>query len=190
MNIPFIRVMVIALVMMLHWNCRPHTDVLDSKLSSLFFEADLNNNYHQLVTYYNEQKVLKQIEPAGWTMYPPLSAFGQSGKKQTSSNFEFHQYQDMPGLKQGFLTLRKVGEEQDADAVTEMSLTFNSAKDAEAAFSTILKKFADFQKTEGPFSPGMKSTIVNNRRDKPVVHIALFNENDHYAVYIYPFTGM
>jgi hypothetical protein len=58
-------VVVIVLPAMLHWNCQTNTIILESKLESLFFQADQKDNYRELVAYYNKQKFLKEVKEDG-----------------------------------------------------------------------------------------------------------------------------
>src|SRR5688500_18383700 len=102
----------------------------NSKVSELFFNADINATYDKQVRYFKTVGALQEFE-SGWTIYPPLSALHQENDNIDQTSFEFDTYLNISSeLKSGFLNIRKVSPTKKSLAVQEITLDFKLPKHA------------------------------------------------------------
>ena len=84
------------LFLLIFFSCKaPVKHSFDSELNTLFFGANINDTYEDVLAYYKHLDLLAETEPLGWTTYPPLSALRQSEQKIISQSFKFDHH---PGL--------------------------------------------------------------------------------------------
>lgn len=156
----------------------------DLTLKELFFNADLKASYEQLVAYFRENNILKEIN-SGWTIYPPLSALAEKENHFEQTTFEFNNYPHLSRqLKAGILHIRKLNPSKDARAITEINLAFNISADAENFYNRLIADFSQFAVTRETVE--LEGTIrLAFIRDTPgaqVIKIELLKDKE-YNIY-------
>ena len=157
----------------------------DSKVSDLFFNANIKTKYDNLVEYFKTISNLKEFE-GGWTLYPPLSALGEEDKIIEKKFFEFHTYLDISSeLKSGFLEVRRFSPTKESLAVLEINLEFKLLESAKHFYKKVIEKFNTFR-IEGEKSPleTFHFTVIHDSQSESVLNISVFETQpgDLYAV--------
>src|SRR4051812_5255114 len=87
---------VITAIILLSCNRQPKPVVYTSEM--LFFNIDPKASFSEVVKFCRNTKSFKEVEPAGWTSYPPLSALSnaQANSTPTFRTFRFKNHTGLP----------------------------------------------------------------------------------------------
>ncbi|MEO5562022.1 MAG: hypothetical protein ABIR18_01280 [Chitinophagaceae bacterium] len=118
----------------------------NSKVSEIFFNADLTGNYQTNLAYYRSLNFLTESEPSGWTVYPPLSALRQEENKPDFQSFQFDKHPTLPSeFGGGTININPIYPWKDSTADFVMYFSFKSKSNAKKAYDALINQFASFQ---------------------------------------------
>jgi hypothetical protein len=169
--------------------CRSSTSSLnssfDAKASELFFNADIWSKYDKLVKYFEDVNNLNEVE-TGWTIYPPLSALRQEENNVIQKTFEFKRYLGLAsGFKNGIMTVRKISQAQDALAVLEINLEFNSKRAEEKFYKEVITDLNALQlQEEESTMENVRSTVFRDRNTSSTIKISELTVEEGQLYYV------
>jgi len=170
---------IVAILIFLLFTCNPGKDSYQLKLDELFFNAKTNAKYNSLINYFRKNSYLKEVEYQGWTSYPPLSALGISENKTVSTLFEFKNHPKISSqLKDGALTVRKIGAGDNALAALDISFGLISKAAAENLYDSIIQDFKKSATIKGETrTDDFRSIIFGKPGESPGIAITLFQKD-------------
>ena len=134
---------VIVLVFLLYGCKMPTKPTFSSACKDLFFRAEVNGSYDSNLKYYRTLNFLNEIEPVGYTIYPPLSALGAGGRDTSFYSFQFGSHPYAPSeLNKGTLNISKGGYDKEVLSNLVIYYLFKSRQNANTAYHSIVEKFS------------------------------------------------
>ena len=112
-----------------------------SSVKDLFFRVDINDSYENNLKYYRSLSFLREAEPEGITIYPPLSALKQDSTNYNSFIFFRHPFESS-NFGKGRLNIEKYGLDNNALSNLVIYYVFKSKQNAESAYKSLIDRFS------------------------------------------------
>jgi hypothetical protein len=130
-------------------SCNGQKSNFQSEVKHLFFEADTDFEYEEILKYYRSIPSLKEDTSVGWTSYPPLSALRDEVSDITSHSFDFVRNASLPAIYQsGTLTVEKSSSLKGIkEPLPDLSmyLHFKTKEQAVKAYHEVITQFRKYK---------------------------------------------
>lgn len=159
----------------------PTKPTFSSEYKDLFFRAEINGSYDSNLKHYRTLNFLKEIEPVGYTIYPPLSALGANGRDTSFHSFQFDSHPYAPSyLNKGTLNISKGGYDKEVLSNLVIYYLFKSRQNANTAYQSIVEKFSNLaSKRKSSQLDDLKYTeFYDTTSNSPGLRISLDNGDE------------
>ncbi len=164
----------------------PMKQTYNSEVKNLFFGADINGPHAKNLNYLRGLNYLKEVEPEGYTIYPPLSALGQDVRDTSFRSFSFEDHVFESELGSGRLNIMTGSFDKHVLSKFVLYFKFTSKLRAEKTYEMLSDKFTGLSdKAESSQFPGLKYIeCYDSSSNFPGLRISLDYTNEKLKEYI------
>jgi hypothetical protein len=114
----------------------------DSRTIQIFFDAPFNKDNIDVFEFYKGSKYLSFEPPQGYTVYPPLSALGQTGHKETNIfRFKTHPHLSFKFIEGELIIENRKSEDQGVYNKPFIKLLFDTEEQSDSAYKKLVEEF-------------------------------------------------